>query len=268
MDQTKLSFFQKKHFSHLLQPDSTSLPVLTKCIIEPIEKLLRQYEDARENTSKARSAEDLERVESLGEPLPLKNILGDESTLHEYVLLALNIARVSYKSPVDSLESMKYMFWRVPDSGLRASLDVLWNSILSVAHESEPTSFENVLSLLIDDLSSVTDSDWHDKYLSKHVTDLANSIVVNEKDGNVVAVGGGYRFLRWALLNGMHGAQIVPLMALFGKEETIERLRIARGLASSALSKRELSSDNSTDSAAPGTASPLVEAITLLVGGR
>lgn len=268
VDQGKLPFFQKKHYTHLLQDKSTSSPVLTKYVLEPMERALHHYEDARQNTSKARGSEDLERIKTLGDPLPLERVLSDQLNLHDYILKALNISRVSYENPSNSLESAKYMFWRIPDRALQQSLDVLWNEITSVTHEGNTQSFEKVLTLLIEDLSSVKESDWNENYLPRHVTSLANSIVVHEKSGKTMDVGGGYKFLRWALLNSMHGAQIVPLMVLLGKQETIERLSVAKTLAASALSERELSSDNPNEAIAPGTASPLVEAITLLVGGR
>lgn len=268
VDQGKLPFFQKKHYSHLLQNQSESSPVLTNYVLEPMEETLRHYEAARQSKNVGQSIEDSEQIKSLGDPLPLEKILTDPSILHDYTLKALNISRVSYENPSQSLLSAKYMFWRVSEDSLRESFEVLWNEIETVSHEGETKSFQKILSVLMEDLSRIGDSEWNEQNLPKHITSLANSIIVHEKSGKTMEVGGGYKFLRWALLNSMHGAQIVPLMVLLGKQETVERLRIAKDLATSTLSKRELSSDNPTDSGAPGTASPLVEAITLLVGGR
>lgn len=225
VDPSKLESLQRRHFNRLLKlpGDETedldhSLRSLYRAVQKEIETVGTDatghlYDDIRQSTDG--------RLLSAGES-------AGQRPSTEYIHKVFKIQKGASQNAKEFVGKNRHIFWGIPESFLRQTSDEILTARVRVG--GEEASPAGAMAKVEETFRGIPE--WTVENIEAAADGLVNDIVLDFDDGTQVAVGGGWRFLRWALLGSSAGPQLIHLMALLGREETTQRLTMASRVAS------------------------------------
>ncbi|TPX09454.1 uncharacterized protein E0L32_009342 [Thyridium curvatum] len=231
----KLAFFQKKHCQLLLQDSTRNTKVINDFMVAPLAKRIREVQKSQQEPDSTASAQCLgamlaDLVPSLGSPLA--QMTGSESEVEDYVFRLIKSSR-GYAMDVDeTIASNRYLLWRIPTETLQTTYKTMMGPTKSIALESQETAPAQLVDHFIRRFDKIDGQSWDTVELQRAVDDtVKGKKIVFEVEGTDGGVDGGWKFLRWALLASDPGPQMVPLLELLGKQETMRRLKAAQEIS-------------------------------------
>lgn len=155
----------------------------------------------------------------------------------DYVLKVLKAWNGPVDDPAQWVSDNIFAFYPIDKFALRKSFCELQENMQRLMIKKGEknlvnTDIHKVLAWFRSNLSEVREKEWNEERLRPVAKMLGDSIqFYDNKKEELMNKSPGWKFLRWALLNGRAGLSLVPTMVLLGREETIHRLRTARRLA-------------------------------------
>lgn len=147
----------------------------------------------------------------------------------------------AWKGPVDDLIQFVhdniFAFYPISRTALSTTFLELQENVRKIVIDKEYKKVLNadlhkVMAWFRKSLDEIKEGEWNEENLKSVAKMLADSIqYYDEKKKEPMVNSPGWRFLRWALFNGKSGLSIVPMMVLLGRQETLNRLRVARKVA-------------------------------------
>lgn len=160
------------------------------------------------------------------------------------VLEVMNV----WKGPVDDYSQWAldnvFAFYPIAKFALRQSYRELQSSMQRIVitkgeRKVISTDIHKVLMWFRNTLTEVEEDRWTVEALGDVAKLLADSVQYYDTEKEQLMVkSSGWKFLRWALLNGRPGLSIVPMMVILGRDETLVRLKNARKVASGEQKKQ------------------------------
>lgn len=231
----KLAFFQKKHCQLLLQDSTRNTKAINDFMVAPLTKRIREVQKLQQEPDSTASAQSLgamlaDLIPSLGSPLA--QMSGSESEVEDYVFRLIKSSR-GYAMDVDeTIASNRYLLWRIPTEVLQTTYKTMMDPTKSVVLESQETAPAQLVDHFIRRFDKIDGQSWDAVELQRAVDDtVKGKNIVFEVEGTDGGVDGGWKFLRWALLASDPGPQMVPLLELLGKQETMRRLKAAQEIS-------------------------------------
>lgn len=236
VDLSKLKFFQKQLTRSLITGENPDSAALSKQIIQPI---LTEVEQINKGVRGDRKREALDAEPHLREIYNSLASKQPEKTYNEdYVLQVLK----AWKGPVDDpfhfVKDNLFAFFRPCKDAMRIKyMELQTNMARIMIIKSDRKTLINadiskVLKLFTYKLSLVKESDWTAEKLGDIVKRLVDSVKFYDTLANKDKFeSAGWLFMRHGLVNGQPGSALVPLMLLFGQDETVYRMRKARRVA-------------------------------------
>lgn len=225
----KLKHFHAKLTRDLISGAVKDPAALRQYIVGPIMSKLEEVEKKPNLLDRLSWDETSKFLDSIGE----RTSRAPEVT-EDYVLKVLK----AWKGPVDDHFQWVYdnifAFYPVAKRALRQSYYGFQENMQRLLIKKGEknlvnTDIHKVLMWFRHNLSEVSEDDWNEETLGPVAKMLADSIeYYDTKKEELMVKSPGWKFLRWALLNGRSGLSIVPIMVLLGREETLYRMRTAR----------------------------------------
>jgi glutamyl-tRNA synthetase len=228
----KLPFLQKAHFRRLVLADPPDIEFVRKHILGPMEIAIRRLEDARQASLSPSEPEaslgglnvDLTTLDRIVPHLCFDNSYDGSISSQNYIHRALQISPqlpndLSYESWV---KDNSYLFWGLPPPLLESRLKEIMDRPCLIWIKDEVSSLAAAMDFILDKISSITTEDWGPRNLTEAAKSIGDRIRFEERNG------GGWKFLRWALLAGNNGPSVALVMELLGREETMRRLELAK----------------------------------------
>ena len=211
----KLQFFQKRHRQLVLHADNPDMTVFNQCLTEPMLGMIRATEEARR-----RQPADSSVHTHLGDLVPSMRDL-DSDTARQYLRGALKICRTDAASLEDLLRACELLLWQPSTTRLSTSYHQTRQSLDELLLNEKVVSPADVMVHFTQRFSLMGSQDWNTVNLTAALVDCTQAVQqhLGSRDN------ASYRLLRSALVCSHTGPQIVPLMELLGRDETLRRLR-------------------------------------------
>lgn len=235
MDLSKLKFFQSKITRKLVTGENPDSVTLSKQIIQPIlaelNQLDKRLQEYRQNKTSVETHLH-EFYDSIGAPV------GEQRLTEEYVLEVLRAWKGTVNNPFHFIQDNIFAFYRPSKRALRKEFRELQSKLARIMIlKSDRQKLLNsdvsvVLKKFTARLKPLTEADWNAEKLGHKVKTLTDSVkFYDTADDQDKFDSAGWKLMRYALVNGQGGPAIVPLMLLWGQDETIHRVRDARKVA-------------------------------------
>ncbi|ROW17477.1 hypothetical protein VPNG_00657 [Cytospora leucostoma] len=233
VDLVKLKYFQNRFIRDLISGAVADPVALSKRILKPIQdELLRLDEKLTEEESED-SVAVMDQLDSISHLILHRPHERGEEYIHK-VLKA-------WKGPIDDhsqfVRDNLYAFWAPSRAAYRESFPEFQDGMRRIKLTKQVNAIENtdiskVLKYFRDRLEEIPEEGWEPEPVGNRAKELADAVeYYDTKKDQLMDHGAGWKFLRWALFNGMSGQSVVPMMLLLGREETFRRLREARKIA-------------------------------------
>ncbi|KAF3770293.1 hypothetical protein M406DRAFT_246886, partial [Cryphonectria parasitica EP155] len=232
VDLAKLKFFQTKFTRGLVSGDIADPDALRRNILKPILSEVQKFEASLAEHHQGSTPED-DELRDLHQSISDRVIFEDGIT-EDVVLTVLN----NYKGSLDNLAQFFhdniFAFYPLSKTALKKSFLELQDSVARVRVDKGKKSLINadiskVLTFFRIALKKIEPDDWNEETLGPAMKQLAMSVqFYDTKKEQLVDQSAGWKFARWALLNNRSGLPIVPMMLLWGRDETLRRLKSAR----------------------------------------
>lgn len=244
VDLAKLKHFQARLTRNLISGTAEDPEALHKHIVGPV---LSTLEKIHESLESGKLLDEL----SPEEDKLLRDVIGkreasEPKKTEDYVLRVLR----AWKGPLNDLSQWTYnnifAFYPISAAALRTSLTTLQENMRRIQITKGEKAVLNadihkVLAWFWRRLDDIPEDKWNEENLGPVAKELAESIqYYDAAKEQLMDHGAGWKFLRWALLNGNAGLSVVPVMALLGREETRRRIRLARKTARHEEDKQQL----------------------------
>jgi len=218
VDVGKLGFFRKKHFRRMLLESPPNAVFLDECLIRPVLERVRDVEARKGMTVGAHAADAfLASIDSLTPPMWDLESGPARNHIHE----ATKISRDVAYTPDEIVGAIRYLLWRPSQAQLRKTLVAASGLAATATVGGNPATPLDVVALFVETLGQLSDDEWNRPRLDPAITAAAQAVQSQRQ-------GIGHRLLRCALLGSESGPQIVPLLQLLGRQETMVRLKAAR----------------------------------------
>lgn len=235
VDFGKLRYLQKQHVSLLVNADPPDMPTLTERFLKPIAAIILKLEASRAASEFPLKENAETALLSGAEGLVMSETdLKTQEPLHAYIMRLLKIARISGSNFERLVLENRYVIWRPRASEIKARLSNLLydlGSSSSIRLDGASSTPAKAMDYVVEKLAAVGGDNWNGENL-REVTSLVGKNITQSRSSNAA----GFRFLRWALLAYEQGPPLVGVMEIFGKEETLRRLEVARKIAHEAES--------------------------------
>ncbi|KAK1827220.1 hypothetical protein QBC39DRAFT_315092 [Podospora conica] len=261
VDFGKLGFLQDKH---ILRATSSPEEIARQAgtLVEPIDKVFMAWEAERNENLKS----DIpwqRALDTQSAPVPAMDT--PDSTARElYIAQVLTVLthhaiKDGNSTPEGFLTDYRYFFWGMPTSVLSKCKPLPKSKFEIPSSPGVAVGFQQVVDYLEDTLANVDKDKWANKDLTKVLSTTARNIRYHTAgDEEPAKSGPGFLILRRALIGVDRGPSVAQIMVLFGKEETMNRLRGLREVDwSSPMDAPEASNTTQDDL----ERRPLVEAI-------
>lgn len=247
VDQAKLKFFHAKMTRGLVSGEIEDPEALHKSIIKPMLTELQKI-DAKLQVYRRRQDSVAEEWHNLFEGIAIRKP-HPEALTEGYIHRVLKSWKGSVDDPVQFVYDNIHAFYPISKATLRKSFLQLQKDKARISLRKNQrslvnTDFSKVIMFFKAKLKEIIDggaSDWHEEVLGPAVKELVSAVkYFDVAKHELIDQSAGWMFLRWALLNGRSGLSIVPMMTVWGPQETSRRLRGARKVAVGEEEKLEL----------------------------
>ncbi|KAK7728344.1 Glutamate--tRNA ligase mitochondrial [Cytospora paraplurivora] len=233
VDLVKLKYFQNRFIRDLISGAVADPVALSKRILKPIQDELLRLDEKLTEEEYEDSVAALDQLNSISHLTLRRAHDRGEEYIHE-VLKA-------WKGPIDDhsqfVRDNLYAFWAPSRAAYRESFPEFQDGMRRIKLTKQLKAIENtdisrVLKYFRDRLEEIPEEGWEPEAVGNRTKELADAVeYYDTKKDQLMDHGAGWKFLRWALFNGMSGQSVVPMMLLLGREETFRRLREARKIA-------------------------------------
>ena len=150
----------------------------------------------------------------------------DDDTARTYIHEATQISRAAATLPDDVVEAIQFLLWRPSRAQLLKTLTAMCNLAAPATLGNETETMLILMSRFVETFHRLKESEWTRPGLEPVIANTTQTVRYLEQST-------GFRVLRCSLLGSESGPQIIPLLLLLGREETVWRMEAARDVLKS-----------------------------------
>jgi hypothetical protein len=257
----KLPHLQDKHLARLAPEDRkvSPAPQFQTHVLAPIKSAIAAIEESRRHSLPTIPSSI--PASSLGEPLQTPRILS--SPFEADLVRGLLGTRLNLDDPTarfsEAVAKLKYFIWQIPLDVLVARLKELELGSRLPVSESEPVPVKacddkeklvEAIGYMLEKVSAVDEGSWTREGLDK----LLKDVLIG--DGRMAGIYAGvvddiqklvFKLMRWALVASEPGLPIPHTMHVLGREQTLQRLGVAKSVVEEVVNIPEGHEDEMTE---------------------
>lgn len=152
----------------------------------------------------------------------------------DYVIKVLQAYKGPMDSPFEWVCRNIWAFYPVPKGVLRKSFLEMQESVarIMITQDEKRILHADVSKVIHWFRQQLVKIEWNAEAVGNETKRITDAISFYDTDAEKLKdKSAGWKILRWALFNGESWLSVVPVMMLLGRDETLQRLRLARKAA-------------------------------------
>lgn len=234
VDLTKLKYFQSRLIRDLLSGQVNDPAAVSRNIVGPIMSSLEKFQQGFEKYQSNRESVD-ESSANLFATIRIRET--HKQVTEDDVLKVLQAWKGTVDAPSQFAYDNIHAFYPIHKNVLQTAFLELQESIQRVrfkrpSNKGIDTDISTIIHRFRIKFSGLDEDAWTTENLGDLTKELVDAVeYYDPKKEQVMNQSAGWKLMRWGLLAGKPGLSILPLMELWGRKETVARLKLASKVA-------------------------------------